>query len=272
MKELSEKMKQMQSTVDLKFLSEPSTLEAIRNSFAAFGSLSLKVTTPEYFEAIQRAFSVPPIDPEIFTTSARTLKALAEASKPIDTPDYEKLLSSVYAAIRASAEYMTEEQAECAEKISPEILNPEQPASTPRKRLTLSDLLALLSLLTALLFGVLQQLPDKQLEELSEQNEIIIAQNDEAACQRQQLIEQNEVFIEQNSKELELLQQLVDARQEIIEYINENRDLLADGENPLVERDHAVLETDDGIDDDAETPEAENDDDSADEQGDTDPD
>ena len=67
MKELSEKMKQMQSTVDLKFLSEPSTLEAIRNSFAAFGSLSLKVTTPEYFEAIQRAFSVPPIDPEIFT-------------------------------------------------------------------------------------------------------------------------------------------------------------------------------------------------------------
>ena len=271
MKELSEKMKQMQPTVDLKFLSEPSALEAIRNSFAAFGNLSLKVTTPEYFEAIQRAFSVPPIDPKISTTSARALKALAEVSKPFDPPDYEKLLSSVYAAIRASAEYMTEEQAECAEKISPEILNPEQPASTRPRRLTLSELIALLSLLATLIIGVLQQLPDKQLEELSEQNEIIIAQNDEAACQRQQLIEQNEVFIEQNSKELELLQQLVDARQEIIEYINENRDLLVDGEDPIVERDHTVLEADDGVDDDAETPVAENDDDSADEQGDTDP-
>ena len=232
----------------------------------------MKVTTPEYFEAIQRAFSVPPIDPEIFTTSARTLKALAEASKPIDPPDYEKLLSSVYATIRASAEYMTEEQAECAEKISPEILNPEQPVSTPRKRLTMAELVALLSLLATLYFGILQQLPDKQLEELSEQNEIIIAQNDEAACQRQHLAEQNEILIDQNSKELELLQQIVDAGQEIIEYINENRDLLVDGEDPLVERDHAVLEADDGVDDDAETPEAENDDDSADEQGDTDPD
>ena len=271
MKELSEKMKQMPPVVDLKFLSEPSTLSAIRDSFAAFESLSTKVTTPEFFKAVETAVSVPPIDPKLLAPSAEVLKALAEASKPVELPDYEKLLSSVYAAIRASSEYMTEEQAECAEKISPEILNPKQPAGTQPRRLTLSELIALLSLLASLIIGVLQQLPDKQLEKLSEQNEIVIAQNDEAACQRQHLAEQNEVLIEQGSKELELLQQLVDARQEIIEYINENEDLLVDAEDPLVERDHAVLEADNGVDDDTDAPEAEADNDSNNDQTDADP-
>ena len=269
-KELSETVKRMQPKVNFKFLAEPAALDAMRNSFAAFDSLSLKVITPAYLEAVQKSFAVPPLDPAIFKQYTDTLKNLAAISKPVDLPGYEKLLSSVYSAIRASSEYMTEEQIECAEKISPEILNPEQPASTQPRRLTLSEFIALVSLFTAIIFGILQQLPDKQLEELAEQNEIIIAQNDEAACRRQQLVEQNEVLIDQKSKELELLQQLVDARQEIIEYINENGDLLVDGEDLLVERDRAVLKIDDGAEAAADPPEAEADADGSDDQTDTD--
>ncbi|MDO4989338.1 MAG: hypothetical protein Q4E45_02420 [Eubacteriales bacterium] len=280
MKELSELVKRIQPKIEIESFSrlsssiphiEPQALETIRESFARVCDVSASAITLEHCKTMADALTVSRLDPTIFAQCADTLKTLDAVSKPIRVPDYEKLLTSVYSTIRACSEYMTEEQAECAEKISPEILNPESPAGTTPNRLTLANLLALLSILVNLYCCILQRLPDEQLEELSAQNEIIIEQNDEAAHQRQQLAEQNEVLIEQNSKELELLQQLVDAQREIVELLEENDDLFVGCENSLVETDHTVLEIDDGIDAASELPETETDADSSDDQTDTDP-
>ena len=278
-KELSETVKGMQPKIEIGTLTrlsdsiphiEPLAFQEMRDSIARIAAISANTITPEYCRALASSLVMPPLDPDIFTKYADTVKNLTAISTPVVMPDYEKLFSSVFATLRACSEYMTEEQAECAEKISSEILNPEQPANTQPRHLTLSEFIALVSLVTAIIFGILQQLPDKQLEALAEQNEIIIAQNEEAACQRQQLVEQNGVLIEQKSKELELLQQLVDARQELIEYINENGDLLVDGEDSLIEANHVVLKIDDGAEAAADPPETDADTDSSNDQTDTD--
>lgn len=52
-------------------------------------------------------------------------------------------------------------------------------AEKSEKQITLADAIAILGLLVTILFGILQQLPNKQLETIVDQNNIQIAQSDE---------------------------------------------------------------------------------------------
>lgn len=153
----------------------------------------------------------------------------------------EEAIDAAFRAIQDSREYLTEDQENTLNSISPEILSPAEAPAKPR-RLTFSDILALISVILALIQLILQQLPNEQLDKLIEQNET--------------QIEQNEMLIEQNSREIELLLQLVDAQQQLSVYVEENKDSLLELDDPLLEGGDALLKADDLVDLPVEEPEA----------------
>ncbi|MEM5767595.1 MAG: hypothetical protein AAGU32_04820, partial [Bacillota bacterium] len=81
-----------------------------------------------------------------------------------------EILPRIQRAIDLSSPYINEGMLSEAEKETLDDL--------PHKRLSLSDALALISILITILFGVMSSMPDEQLERISKQNEVIIEQNE----------------------------------------------------------------------------------------------
>ncbi len=106
-------------------------------------------------------------------------------------------------AIAVARPYMSPDQIQEAEDIFPDIFEP-APSGKPKKsapKLSLNTFLALFSLLITIIFGIISTLPDKQLEQITEQNAV--------------LIEQNEELYSLESEKLAVLRQLLETAEEV---------------------------------------------------------
>lgn len=84
------------------------------------------------------------------------------------------LASQVMRSIEYAIPYMdSDQQEEYAEDVLPKLQDCQD------KKLTLSDILTIISLLVTIYFGIISSLPDEQLDRISQQNEIIIEQQEE---------------------------------------------------------------------------------------------
>ena len=121
--------------------------------------------------------------------------------------------------------YMSDEQLEEVEEILPEVSDsPDQPPQKERRPLSISDWMVLFNLLLTLVFSIVAQLPDAQLEQIADQNE--------------QIKEQNEQMIEQNDEKIALLYQLLETAQDVDDLIGD----LSEEPDPAVEISHDLSE------------------------------
>jgi hypothetical protein len=89
----------------------------------------------------------------------------------LDIP-YTSILDTLADALEQAAPYLPPEtKEECKNAVLPKLKS--------KRKLTLSDALAILSLLVTILFGIISSVPDKQMERIIAQNEIIIEQQEE---------------------------------------------------------------------------------------------
>ena len=183
------------SSVDLSGMSE--TLQRISRLQEFKPDLSPLMTT------IQR---ISLADHSSYMSSLAKMQQLSQSFRD-SLPVSDELQQSIIRVLRSAGSYMDDDQKAVVDEIDPEILNPspEQPAAKPK--LSLSNLLAILGILINLVFVIIQQMPDEQLEEIAAQNEV--------------MIEQNEDLIRQNSEELALLQQLADTGNQIADLLED---------------------------------------------------
>ncbi len=183
------------SSVDLSGMSE--TLQRISRLHEFKPDLSPLMTT------IQR---ISLADHSSYMSSLAKMQQLSQSFKD-SLPVSDELQQSIIRVLRSAGSYMDDEQKAVVDEIDPEILNPspDQPAAKPK--LSIPILLAILNLLMNLVFFIIQQMPDEQLEEIAAQNEVVI--------------EQNEDLIRQNSEELALLQQLADTGNQIADLLED---------------------------------------------------
>lgn len=87
----------------------------------------------------------------------------------------ETLLGHVVAALEMAFPYMDSAQ---REEYQEEVV-PKLEKVSSRNKLTISDILAIISLLVTIYFGIVSSLPNEQLDRISQQNEIIIGQQAE---------------------------------------------------------------------------------------------
>ena len=153
----------------------------------------------------------------IFDSYSSALSNMKSLSSSID---YSVLYSSISAALRASQSYLTEEQKAVIDDISPELLEPEpDPAEDrpPRTKITRQDLLSIFSILISVFFGIIQLLPNEQLDEIIEgQNAVISVEESIAEQNRESLIKLNETNL--------LLQQLIECADSIHDALDEFND------------------------------------------------
>ncbi len=237
----------------------PATDPSFDNLLATLAEISARFTeikTTEFTAALEQ---ITKLSASAVSISPKLEETLARLSRPLVPPDYLKNITALYSssslqpalselrsydsawrsaceAIRASREYLSEEQEELVNEISPEILSPDPVEACSRRRLTPGEMIALLSLLATLFFGILQQITtSRQLDEISAQNEI---------------------QIEQNSREIALLQQIYDVQLELLDSLKSGQDALVETDRAVLESEDAVLEPDELVDDPVDMPES----------------
>lgn len=128
----------------------------------------------------------------------------------------ETTCDTISRSLLSAQQHMSEEQLHAVEAAVPDLRDPSHvaPISMSHKRWSAKDLLAVLSLLLQLIQIYVGQLPDKQLDQLIDNTDIIIEQNYE-------MIEQNYEMIEQQDEELSLLRDLCLAAQEVSDALDE---------------------------------------------------
>lgn len=145
----------------------------------------------------------------VISNAILMLKNSTELSWPasLATPSLpDSLCDSIVESLRAGERYIEDKQKTVIDNIDPEILNPSS-APAPKPILSVSNLLAILGILMNIVFFIIQQLPNEQLEEITSQNETIIQQNDD--------------LLYQHSEEIALLKQLTDTSQQITDLLEE---------------------------------------------------
>lgn len=99
---------------------------------------------------------------------------LIDTVSPLDGQPYQSLIDSLVITLNQVEPYLPpEDKEQCEAIIKPAIEEKSRP------HLTLSDALAILSLLITIFFGIVASMPDEQTERIIAQNEIIIDQHNE---------------------------------------------------------------------------------------------
>lgn len=115
-----------------------------------------------------------------------------------------RLDDSLASVIRESQPYLSEDQKETLREISPDLLSDSTAPPIPqKKRISVSDMLSILSILISLIFGILSLMPDNQLSEISENTTVITNQTE-------RIIHQNTAISDQNEEMISLLEKLVE--------------------------------------------------------------
>lgn len=191
-------------------------LEQYNRTIQMFNAI---MRTPDYFSGItatlaqfqQNIISISDIDYQgIYTTIsevARISGNVANSLASFNFATYQNILDSLINTLARVEPYLPpEKKEECEKVILPKL------SKEPKTKLTLGEILAILSLLVSILFGIIASRPSDQLERLIEQNEIIIAQ------------QQNEIaqLNEEDKKLLNALESLTDS----INLLSEEAELL----------------------------------------------
>jgi len=132
--------------------------------------------------------------------------------------DQSDLLQSLADSLTLSDSYMTEEIREKCEEIPLP-----QSKKVPGIRLTLSDILSILSLLITIYFGILPSMPSEQAERIIAQNEVIIERQNEIV----QLKKENKTLLDaldSLSNSINLLTDEVELLREELECSNDSPD------------------------------------------------
>lgn len=107
---------------------------------------------------------------------ARIQEKIFNSLAGFDAMSYQSILNSLANTLAYVEPYLPpEKKEECERVILPKL------SKESRIKLTFSDVVAILSLLVTIYFGIISSLPNDQLDRLIEQNEIIIEQQDEIA-------------------------------------------------------------------------------------------
>ena len=174
MKSWNEKMEKFKEAVDRLYSNQVNISQAISGAVSkidltVFYSMpDFKVDTADLTAAFSKAYSAYAESLPQIEKSAQAMKAAIAASA------WNKVVESVEAA----RPYLTDEQAEAVEEIVAPAAG-EDP-HTP-KRLTLGQWGTILSIILAIIQVILMFRPDPQLDEISDQNEVIIQQQAEQA-------------------------------------------------------------------------------------------
>lgn len=132
---------------------------------------------------------------------------------------------ALVSAIAIARPYMSPVQIEKAESMVPDIFEPAPPEKPPKSspKLSFSTLLALFSLLVTIIFGIISTLPDKQLEQITEQNAV--------------LIEQNEELYSLEAEKLAVLRQLIETAEDVsdvLDALKQDADAVSDTPQELL--------------------------------------
>ena len=107
-----------------------------------------------------------------------------------DSPELQELSDSIFSAVEAAVSYAPQELADkCENHILPKIKD------AFKKEMTFPNMVAVFTFLATVFFGILQTMPDAQLQQIIAQNDIMISQNKNIAEQQAIIIEQNETLI-----------------------------------------------------------------------------
>lgn len=181
---------------------ENSQFEATQKNLSKLAaSLSALYTLrPSYFEryvetvSSLRKFQKNYSALEFLLTFAEFTRKMAQAEavaqqQPAEFELPDELVEQISSAVKVANPLIpAEQQSQFQTEILPRV------KECRSKKLSISDILALISLLFTVYFGIIASLPDEQLERISNQTEVII--------------EQQEEIIELNQKDLELQEAL----------------------------------------------------------------
>lgn len=156
--------------------------------------------------------SLSELIPKIAVFSSQDFSGLALSVSQSYSRLSESLQDSIVESLRAGEAYMDDSQRAVIDKIDPEILNPSEDRPS-KPKLSVENLIAILTVVINLIFLVIQLTPDPQLDAMIDQNNTVIAQNQE--------------IISLESEKTALLNQLVDTGQQICELLDE-ADLFSD--------------------------------------------
>ena len=143
-----------------------------------------------------------------FSSSLRQLvETVALSQEPCVSTLTVEIQSAVEETLRAGWQYMNDDQRSAIDEIDPCILSPSEERSTSRLKLSFAEMLMIISILISLASIIIQLLPDAQLDEIIEQNAIAI--------------EQQEALIAQNDEKLSLLRQINETSQKLLDCIDQ---------------------------------------------------
>lgn len=240
----------------LNFLMLQDTLRQIAETSASVSQLIPKISLSQ-LDSLKQALS------EISSISIRAdaflsgwdsvIREISDTSRLVSQISAESLQGyrdsllsvqdALVCAIAAARPYMSPVQIEEAESIVPDIFEP-APPEKPKKsapKISISTLLALLSLLVTIIFGIISTLPDKQLEQIAEQNAV--------------LIEQNEDLYSLEEEKLAVLRQLLETAQDVsdvLDALDQDPDSVADVPEELPLSAYDLAEVVDDLDKPAE--------------------
>ena len=154
-------------------------------------------------ERINAAYKT--IDFSAFDRLASICDRLSTFSTPYVAPEAyiedETLVEDISASIADAKPFMTPAQQQVCE---------EQTTPAHTRKLSLSDALAILSILVTIVFGLIQQLPDKQLDAIIDQQETMIEMEREQNAALISAINSLNATVGRLSDEIEVLQNCLD--------------------------------------------------------------
>ena len=174
------------------------------------------------------------------------------------SPDYASLFKSAYEAIREGCEYLEENDVDMPEEIHDEAFSPTSAVVPSGDVPLLAKITTLIPLIIGLIQIILSLIPDPQLTEIINQNEIVIEQQSEEIALLQNLVNVEE--------------ELLDMQQQLLDRLNSSGGLSTELEDSVVETDNLALESGDCIDNPADLPESESEGDAYEQDAKTDPD
>jgi hypothetical protein len=132
-----------------------------------------------------------------------------------DSPELQELSDSIFSAVEAAVPYAPQELADkCENHILPKIRD------SFKKEMTFPNMVAVFTFLVAVFFGILQTMPDPQLQQIIVQNDVIIRQNEDMLAQNETLIDLQEETQKEISRTNSILNDLVDVLNALANKIN----------------------------------------------------
>ena len=231
----------------LNFLMLQDTLRQIAETSASVSQLIPKISFSQLDSMRQRINEINSVYSSDFFRSlndtARQISRISVESLPDLRTPLLSVQDALLEAFAVAKPYMSPDQIQEAEEIVPDIFEP-APLEEPRKpspKLTFEKICVLLSLLLNIISLIIYTLPNKQLEQITEQNAV--------------QIEQNEKMYSAEEETLAALRQLIETAQDVsdaLDAFDQEPDSITDAPEELSLPADDPAEIDDDLDKPAE--------------------